>query len=420
MKKYTHEYITRDRIRVGIWDFDTQFANERCMKEMAELGVDAIFYGKATQNRATRETTLRIADELGIEVFVNDFNLVKNGKAERWSDEKIDSFDFKAMVSTYEHHPSFAGNYIIDEHGTDDFEWVAKITNKYQKDTGRVGYINLLPKYANDAQLKYGANAAAIEFYDNDPEKFKNYNDLYCRLYETPYISTDIYPLGWEDDFSMSIYKDYIEAINEPASAARKYGKDFWCCIQTFGWNKYKRTPTRAEYKWQCYCVLSFGCKCITLWNYRGYEDYPSLVHPITTRPTDAYYAIQPILWEMHNLEEIYLKYKNLGAFTFNCTEKTPYLRMSNEYKDFTVISGIKSDAPLLLGCFGKKEGKGKAFTVVNMHDWSYPSDASISFKSKAKKVTLYRNAEPTVLTPVRGVYTIDLKQGEGVFVTLD
>jgi len=43
-----------------------------------------------------------------------------------------------------------------------------------------------------------------------------------------------------------------------------------------------------------------------------------------------------------------------------------------------------------------------------------------VSFKSKSKKVTLYRNAEPTVLTPVRGVYTIDLKQGEGVFVTLD
>ena len=420
MKKCTHEYITRDRIRVGVWDFDTQFANEKCMKEMFDLGVDTIFHGNATMNRATRETTLRIADELGIEVFVNDFSIGDGGKGEKWSPEKIADFDFKAMVSTYAHHPSFAGNYIIDEHGTDDFQWVADITNKYQKDTGRVGYINLLPKYANDSQLKYGANVSEIEYYDSDPEKFRNYNDLFCKLYETPYISSDIYPLNWGENGIKITYKDYIEAINEPASAARKYNKEFWCYIQTYGWEAGKRTPTRAEYQWQCFCLLSFGCKCITLWNYRGDNEYPSLVHPTTTRPTDAYYALQPVLWELHNLEETYLKYKNLGAFTFNCTDETPYLKMTREYTEFDTISDIKSDAPLLFGCFEKNKGRGKAFTVVNMTDWQTPADTKVSFKSKAKTVTVYRNAEPTVLTAVRGVYTIDLKQGEGVFVTLD
>jgi len=52
--------------------------------------------------------------------------------------------------------------------------------------------------------------------------------------------------------------------------------------------------------------------------------------------------------------------------------------------------------------------------------DWQTPKDTVVKFKSKAKKVTVYRNAEPTVLTANRGVYSIDLAQGEGVFVTLD
>lgn len=420
MKKYTHEYITRKRIRVGIWDFDTVFANRKCMQEMVDLGVDAIFHGNATMNRATRETTLRIADELGVEVFVNDFSIGDGGKGNKWTPEAIAAFDFKAMVSTYAHHPSFAGNYIIDEHGSDDFAWVADIANKYQKDTGRTAYINLLPKYANAAQLKYGASAAAIEYYDSDPNVFQNYNDLYCQLYETPFISSDIYPLNWGENGEKITYRDYIEAINQPARAARNYGKEFWCCIQTYGWIPGKRTPTEAEYRWQCFCMLSFGCTCITLWNYRGSVEFPSLVHPTTTRPTDAYYALQPVLWELHNLEDVYLQYKNLGAFTVNCTDETPYLRMSDEYTDFDVIHDIKCDDALLIGCFEKEKGRGKAFTVVNMVDWQTPKDTTVSFKSKAKKVTVYRSAEPTVLTANRGVYTIDLAQGEGVFVTLD
>ena len=420
MKKYTHEYITRKRIRVGIWNFDTVFANQKCMQEMVNLGVDTIFHGDATMNRATRETTLRIADELGVEVYVNDFSIGDGGNGEKWTPEKIANFDFAKMVSTYAHHPSFAGNYIIDKHGTEDFPWVAEITKKYQEQTGRTGYITLLAKDANAAQLKYGANQAEIEYYDNDPELFQKYNDEFCKQYDTFYISSGIYPLNWGKNYRKSTYKDYIEAINQTARAARKYGKEFWCCIQAYGWTFDKRTPTRAEYQWQCYCALSFGCTCITLWNYCGDDKFPSLVHPITTRPTAAYYDIQPVLWEMQNLSDLYIQYKNLGAFTVNCTDATPYLKMTQEYTDFSIISDIKCEDPLLFGCFEKEKGRGKAFTVVNMVDWQTPKDTTVKFKTKAKKVTVYRNAEPTVLTANRGVYTIDLKQGDGVFVTLD
>ena len=87
MKKYTREYFARDRIRVGMWRFHTQLANEQDMKNVVDCGIDTIITGSATQNRATRETTLRLADQYGVEVFVTD-KLLDYTKP--WTQEQID------------------------------------------------------------------------------------------------------------------------------------------------------------------------------------------------------------------------------------------------------------------------------------------------------------------------------------------
>lgn len=415
-KKYTHEYITRDRIRIGMWRFHTPQCNEHDFKNIVDCGIDTIITGNATVNRATRETTLNLADKYGVETYVTE-RLLDYSKP--WTQEQIDKFDPVAAISTYKHHPSFTGCFFNDEPGTDAFPWMSAILNKFEDQTGYKSLINMLPSYANAAQLKFGANASAIEYYDSDPNLFTKYCDSYCDYFKSNVLSTDIYPLNWDQYGRKFTYKDYIESINLSAEVARRRGRDFWCCIQTYGWIYSKRTPNEAEYRWQCYSVLSFGCNGILLWNYNGSPEFPSLVHIYTGEPTDAYYAIQPVLWEMQNLSDVYVQYKNLGAFTHN-GDKVPYLHMSGEYKDFDVLTEIKSEEPLLIGCFEKKQGKGKAFTLVNMTEFQDNLPATVKFKTKAKKVTVYRKAEPTVLTANRGVYTIDLECGEGVFVTLD
>ena len=417
MKKYTREYFARDRIRVGMWRFHTQLANEKDMKNVVDCGIDTIITGNATTNRATRETTLRLADQYGVEVFVTD-KLLDYTKP--WTEEQIAKFDPKAMISTYKHHPSFTGCYFNDEPGTDAFPWMSAILNKFEDETGYRSLINMLPMYANAAQFKMGASASKIEYYDSDPGLFTKYCESFCEQFKSNVLSTDIYPLNWDEYGRKFTYKDYVESINQAAEVARRYNRDFWCCIQTYGWTHGKRTPNEAEYRWQCFCMLSFGANGILLWNYLGSPEFPSLVHPLTNMPTDAYYAAKPVMWEMQNLSDVYVQYRNLGAFTHNYSEAVPYLRMSNEYKDFDGISDIKSDEPLLIGCFAKKQGKGKAFTVVNMTEFQDEANATIKFKSKAKKVTVYRNAEPEIILPVRGYYTIELTTGEGVFVTLD
>ena len=88
-------------------------------------------------------------------------------------------------TADYYDHPSFAGTYITDEPGTDQYAKWAEICKAYRRDTqGKLPYINLLPMYANAAQLKFGAHAAAIEYYDPDPALYKKYCDSFCQMFD--------------------------------------------------------------------------------------------------------------------------------------------------------------------------------------------------------------------------------------------
>ncbi|MBQ9921731.1 MAG: hypothetical protein IJO52_06070, partial [Clostridia bacterium] len=337
-----------------------------------------------------------------------------------WTDEEIEAFDPAAMISTYAHHPSFTGCFFNDEPGTESFPWMSRIMNKFEKETGYSSLINLLPGYANAAQLRFGANAAKIDYYDTDPKIFENYCEEYCKQFSSDILCTDIYPLDWTQYGIKRTRRHYVEYINQSAKIAHRYGRKFWCCIQTYGYHAGKRTPNEAEFRWQCYCVLSFGCTGILLWNYLGRPEFPALVHPVTLVPNDSYYHCQTAMWEMRNLSDTYMQYKYLGSFNMNDDGRVEYLHMSEPYEDFDGIHDIKSDDALLFGCFEKKQGKGKAFTVVNMNEFKDEKSAALKFKTKAKKVTVYRKNEFYTLTPQRGVYTIDLECGEGVFVMLD
>ena len=274
--------------------------------------------------------------------------------------------------------------------------------------------------YANAAQLKYGAGAAAIEYYDSDPDLFRKYCAEFCKKFDTKYICTDIYPLNWNSRHEKATYADYVESINIIASVAREYNREFWCYIQTFGWIPSKRTPTEAEYRWQCYSMLSFGCRCILCWTYAGYKkDFPSLVD-VHSQKTTAWHDFRPVAWELRRLSDEYVKYQNIGAFTHNCSDKTPYLKMSNEYKEFKTIQSLQCDQPLLIGVFEKNdESRSAAFTLVNMSELQANAGAEVNARLDAMEVVAwYRGVPQHVVPDANGVYTFNLASGEGVFVT--
>ena len=90
------------------------------------------------------------------------------------------------------------------------------------------------------------SGAAAIEYYDPDPELFEKYCDAFCQQFDVDYICTDIYPLNWKNGAKFT-YPEYAESIDVIASVARKRQRDFWRFIQTFAWIPSKRTPAEEE-----------------------------------------------------------------------------------------------------------------------------------------------------------------------------
>lgn len=401
---FAPSHFTRDRIRLGAWaNFRAQNFDAAAMKAYRDCGFDFMI---AISGVETKEL-LQFGNQYGVEIYVNDGSYLTPTEA----------------PAEYCDYPSFSGCYVFDEPGTESFDALAAKSAAYANAAGKTPYVNLLPMYANAAQLKYGAGAAAIEYYDADPDLYRKYCESFCEKFDVNYLCTDIYPLNWVDG-KKTTYADYVESINIAASVARRYDREFWCFIQTFGWIPSKRTPTEAEYRWQCYSMLSFGCKNILCWTYAGYEEeFPSLVD-VEGRRTRAWYDIRPVLAELRRLSDEYVKYRNIGAYTRNCTDETPYLRMSDPC-EFPTIREIQCDDPLLIGCFERKKsaktGPQTAFVVTNMTELGAEKGTSVRVKlNGSKAVAWYRGVPEKLATDADGYFEIQLASGEGVFVTVE
>ena len=139
------------------------------------------------------------------------------------------------------------------------------------------------------------------------------------------FVSVDVYPLH-----TASTYGQYVENLNLFSHTAREHNKDFNIYIQGYGWRPGKRNPSLADLRRQIYTGLSFGAHAFVYWAYspsptNTYCSY-AIVHRDGT-PSQIYYYTKESISEVKRLNDVYMQYKNIGAFNVNCTDKTPYLR---------------------------------------------------------------------------------------------
>ncbi|MDO4629859.1 MAG: hypothetical protein Q4C70_11805 [Planctomycetia bacterium] len=418
---FSPEYFTRKRIRIGAWNLAAEKLDAQAVQNYHDCGFDMLIATGAESSSRNLPFLLRECDANGIELYVNDGG---------WHAPKT-------AGEAYFEHPCFVGHFITDEPGSDAWERLGKVCRDYIAETGgKIPFINLLPMYANAAQLKYGAGAAAIEYYDSDPDLYRKHCEGYCDHVPTEYICTDIYPLNWSQG-KRTTYAEYIESINVIAKVARERNREFWCCIQTFAWTPSKRTPNAAEFRWQCYSLISFGCRGLLCWRYCALSpEFPSLITTDGTL-TPAWYDARTVFREIRLLSDIFCQYRNLGVFTHNASEKVPYLQMSDEFTDFPTIQEIDCPDPLLIGCFERENDTETAeipaetaFTLVNMTELEAAQTTLVKLRLQASDtaktaktpgtVTVYRRGIPEIVSPDdAGFYAIHLESGEGVFVTV-
>lgn len=397
-------------IVIGAWSNFNFDVTDETIKTFADAGLSLLIDLGSIERREVLDTVLNSARKYGVKV------LRYNYSPDKFKSSNPDPIP--SLCYEYYDFDSYYGNMIFDEPGTDRFEMMADIADHYNKTLpGKFCYYNLLPLYANAAQLKYGASAAKIDYYDPDPDLYEKYVTAYAEKVPGDYICVDIYPYR-STGKSKKNYTEYLRNMDIFSGVCREYGRDFWLFIQSTDYDGGKWAPDYSDIRWQLYIGVSFGVKTFLHYLY-NYNNHHALVDEGKT--TEIYDAAKKADLEILAFSDDYAKYKNIGAFNMNCDKtKYKYAQFDNQYKDFTAIRDIESSDPLLFGCFEEKDGGGHAFTIVNMNDLNKPKSAEVSFKADGGSLTAWIRGEKTKLTPENGVYKVTLEPAEGVFIMTD
>ncbi len=418
------ETLKYDRIRTGAM-IPTLHYDEEHVKYMAEAGIDFITLLLDDVPEEERKPFFEYCAKYGIEIAVTSAATKKYyNQAGMFDCSKIDNAWFKD-------EPAFTFYYFSDEMGTEHYDATGEAIREFKKVfPDKRPYINLLPMYANSAQLTGGAWKAPIEYFETPTTDYQQYLDEYVAKVDTDYISVDIYPCHRVEkpecpekfpvEYIPTTYGGYVRNIEMVADVCRQSGRDFWAFIQTCSWNKWIREVNEAEIRWQAYTMLAFGAKAILYYIFAALGSHTGTAFNVRGDKTQTFFDIQRMGMGLHKLSDVFVQYKNLGAYSVNRPETMPWLDMANPYKDFDTIKALESDTPLLVGCFEKKEGNGNAFVLVNYQDFREPKTSTIKFKADGK-ITYYYDGEPEVLKKdADGWYQVQLTQGDGAFVTVE
>lgn len=405
--------VKDDEVLIGGWSHFVWNITDETVKTLAESSINLIVGTGEFEQTSKLRVVLNACEKYGVKLLMHNYG--------SWTFDANDPEQIPSVCYEFYDYASYLGNYLLDEPGSDHYDMMAEQTAYYNSELpGKLCYYNLLPMYANAAQLKYGASAASIEYYDSDPELYRKYVKAYAEKIPSDYICVDIYPNRMSEGTKLT-YTDYLRNMDIFAGVCREYNRDFWLYVQTTGLDG-TRVPDYSDMRWQMYVGLSFGVKTFIHFTYGSYSgEWTESMVDMSGKPTSVYTAAQKANLEVTALSEDYAKYENVGAFNYNCKSSTKYLQFDNQYKNFTAITEITSNDPLLFGCFKKTGSDGCAFTVVNMYDLKKPRTAEVSFKLDADyTVTAWIRGEKQTLTPNNGVYTMNLECAEGVFIILD
>jgi len=339
---------------------------------------------------------LAFCEKYNIRVVVHDN--VMNGLGMDITEE-----DVKKYTASYKDSPVYVGQGFHDEPGRSMYPTIAKIVETYSSVyPDKMTFVNLLPMYA--AQFVFG---------DDD---YEDYLESFLKIVPVDHLCVDVYPFTVDEDGNKYTYDDYLRSFDIQAQLCRKYDKEFWMYIQSMEFLP-NREPGLAEFRFQVACSLAFGATSILHFCY----DVPggSIRPDRTKKPVWSH--SRTVNMELNAISDVYLQYKNIGAFTYKTDNSPIYAEFDNEYTEFDTITDIEANETVLVGCFDKKDGNGHAFELVNLSELQDELIADVYFELKdAKKVVAYVKGLPVELVAVDNKYYMSLDSGEGVFITVE
>ena len=323
-----------------------------------------------------------------------------------------------ASMADYWNHPAMWGWDLSDEMNSNSFWHLGEVADIYNQSYYSVPlFANLSPSYGDS---KFTGSYA-----------YRKYAQNYANRVDSEIISVDYYM--YQNEMGQG---RFLRNLGILAEICAKDNLDLWAIVSCNAapGQKYKDKMTLEMMKHQAYTSLAFGAKNVTWACYAcTWGPDAGWTTPVLDgdgNKTEVYYMMQECNADLVTLSPIYMRYTAKGQSMLNSdpegSRRTFFANMypleDLAYKTIDSLS-IGDEGDVLVGFFEKNVGEGEAFFFANNSDIHYmsPITSTVTFRtvSPASVVTAYVKGIPTILDPVDGVYTVEVKDADAVFVTV-
>ncbi len=344
--------------------FQSRLMTDADAKQLAEGGFNLVW---------SHEPQLEIVAKYKLRALLNDDLLQPESLNDPARRERLD-----ALIARVRAHPAMYAYHIVDEPSAGAFPALGRLVAYLrERDPAHLAYINLLPTYANNAQLGTPGDTVAA---------YKEHLRQYIDVVKPGLISYDHYHFAADGDGDQ-----YFLNLAMIRRAAVDAGLPFLNIVQGCSWVPAMRAPTADELRWLVYTTLAYGGQGISYFVYYYQAFYRPDAGMFTTpdgKPTATYRAAKLLNHEFVAIATELGKLRSLGAYHAGMIPRgaeplpggLPFrLAPLPERKEFKPPKPVEG---LLVGTFGPREGEGRTepthALVVNL-DYRNPARVTVS-----------------------------------------
>lgn len=202
------------------------------------------------------------------------------------------------IVARYKDCQNVWGYAVADEPNASQFSNLRIVMNQIAKlDSGRNGYINLLPDLSEKSL---------------QAKNYENYLEEYITEVNPPFLSFDSYPVRMDKKDHYYIVEDYFKTIEKVAAAARDSSRPFWSYILS---NQHAFYPAPKEdlIRFQVFMALAYGAQGLNYFTYlmpdfdKGKNEFSVAPIDWNGNRTETWYMVKNVNNEVQALRDVFL-----------------------------------------------------------------------------------------------------------------
>ncbi len=408
-----NERMNRTRLNIGAYILQPYAQTKKHVKEIAECGIDFI-----TCLNAEVPGILDAFAEYGV-------GAVLTGILPGWWGgdgdnagklaEKNPICKYEEAAEKFADHPAVWGIDVGDEPSALDFPYYGRIIDTVNRlFPHQFAYLNLYPNYASVAK-----NSTDETVNQLGTRTYAEHIEKYIENVPTDYICYDYYM------YAASVAGSY-ENLRIVADACLRTGRSMWIVLQVNSSNP-EKWISENQLRVQAYTAMAFGAENI-IWACYTAGWWHNQVLDENGEKTAQYNKLQLVNKELHNLGEIYMRYRRTSTHFIGFEKNDPDLSMLTQKSADSLNNGFFSDLRIQGGKLVCGEmvsrtpctDSSRAMMLCNVSDPmdNAPSSHNVSFNAYSRKITLIDKSGTHILhADNNNRYTFTLENCNGALL---